>query len=124
MRIALIIIWLFILVCLSMAPFEVKLHLKTMGRMHNIGHFLAFSFTALLLAWDSKTLLSRTVRCCLALLVALGAEYLEFYAYRNPYEWGDVRIDSAAIVLVFLILTLWSYLRSEDNRRQVVGRSV
>jgi hypothetical protein len=124
MRIALIIIWLFILFCLSMAPFEVKLHLKTMGRMHNAGHFLAFTFTALLFAWDSKSVLSRIVRCCLALLVALGAEYLEFYEYRNPYEWGDVLIDSAAIVLVFLILTLWSILRSQDSRPPAIGRSV
>ena len=123
MRIALIIIWLLILSCVSMAPFEVKLHLKTMGRMHNAGHFLAFTFTTLLLAWDSRTLLSRTVRCCLALLVALGVEYLEFYEYRNPYEWGDVLIDGAAIVIVFLILTLWSVLRSEDSRPPVVGRS-
>ena len=123
MRIALIIIWLFILCCISMAPFEVKLHLKTMGRMHNIGHFLAFFLTTLLFAWDSKTALARTVRCCLALVVALGVEYLEFYEYRNPYEWSDVLIDSAAIVLVFFLLTLWSYLRAEDNRRQVVGRS-
>ncbi len=74
--------WLVFLYYLSMAPFEVKSHFRTMGHMHNLGHVLAFLITTLLLAWNCRTILS----CCCAAAWCLAS------------RWGSSGWNSSATI--------------------------
>ena len=109
--------WLVFLCCLSMAPFEVKIHLRTMGRMHNAGHVLAFLITILLFGWSCRTYLSLLLRCALSFGVALATEWFEYFRYRNPYEWSDIGHDSLGISIGFAILMMWMLQRDSGTKR-------
>lgn len=105
MRVALILIWLTVVVCLSLSPWEVKAHLHSMGKYHNFYHWTAFTITTLVLAWDSRRLSSRIALSAVAFCFALVTEMLEHFFFHNPYEWHDVLIDCIGIATAFVILS-------------------
>jgi len=110
-------VWLVVLYCLSVAPFHVKLHLRTMGRWHNVGHALAFFVTLLLFGWDARTVPMLLLRSGLVLCVALALEWVEFAMYHNPYEWSDVCIDGIGIMLGVLLLGMVMLQRASGTKR-------
>jgi hypothetical protein len=110
-------VWLVVLCFLSIAPFHVKLHLRTMGRMHNIGHALAFFITVLLLAWDARTVPVLLLRAGLVFCVALALEWVEFLKYYIRYEWSDVFIDGIGIMLGLVVLGMVLLQRASGTNR-------
>jgi hypothetical protein len=101
MRIALI-VWLVCLVCVSLSPFDVKEHLHSMGRLHRLYHLVAFTVTAVLLAWNARTVPGRIVSGLCAVGIAIATEYLETLRFHNPFEWWDVCTDISGVLLGLL----------------------
>jgi hypothetical protein len=93
-------VWFLLLVALSLAPVHVKLILGTMGPFHAVGHLLAFGITTFLCL--AKTRIAGLRITCALLLLALSAllEVLEAVLYRNPFEWGDLGLDTLAVTAV------------------------
>jgi hypothetical protein len=100
-------IWLALLVSIFLAPWYVKLHLRTAGVRHDAGHFWVFLVTALLLSADASRLYSRTLRCCAGVLVAFSVEAMEAAYFHFRFEWHDVWVDSAGVSAGLILLTLW-----------------
>jgi hypothetical protein len=110
----LFLLWLVFLVCLSLSPFEVKAELHSMGRYHNLGHFVAFTITTAWLAWNARTLAGRAALSLVAVGIALGTELLERFRFHNPYEWRDAYTDCAGVLFGFVIVSAASsFLRSK-----------
>jgi hypothetical protein len=97
MRFALILIWLTVLICFALSPFEVKAHLHSMGRLHDLYHWCAFAVTTMLFAWRSRSVLAHLAWLAAAVAVAFGTEILEYYRFHNPFEWHDVYVDCTGI---------------------------
>ncbi len=105
MRLAVSIVWLAIVVCLSLSPFEFKAHIHSMGRYHDLYHLVAFGITAVVLIWNARSLAARLRACLVAVAFALITELLERYCYHNPYEWRDVYTDCGGIVIGLILCT-------------------
>lgn len=117
MRIALLLIWLVILICFALSPFEVKAHLHSMGRFHDVYHLIAFGVAAILLAWDSRSITVRLLLGSLAIPLAFGTEFMERYRFHNPFEWHDVYTDCIGILLGLAISAAGStFLRQARSR--------
>lgn len=119
MRLAFI-LWLVVLLCLSLSPFEVKVHLHSMGRYHGPFHVAAFFVTTVLLAWSAQTLALRAMLSLLVLAIALGTELLEQWRFHNPYEWSDVLVDCGGILLGFVLLSLAAAVLHSVRRRHTL----
>ncbi len=110
MRIAFI-LWLVVLVCLSLSPFEVKQHLHSMGRFHIVYHLVAFVITTILLVLNARTLAGRALAIAIAVCLAFGTELLEYMHFTNPFEWQDVLTDCLGILLGLMLLWIVGTLR-------------
>lgn len=109
-------LWLAFLVALSLAPFGVKFQLGTKGQLHDVGHFLAFLATAVLLSWNRKTVRSYVAGCLGACALAIFLEALETAVYRNHFEWHDVAMDSFGAAMGFAILSAIPVISNADAR--------
>ena len=112
------------LLCFSLAPWIVKFRLGINGARHNRWHFAAFFITAIVFSkpgpfeWqsDHQNLLwqggasSQVFRFLTASLIAISLEALEVAFYHNPFEWRDVWVDCAGIVMGFASLATWHML--------------
>lgn len=115
----LIVVWIVCLTALSLAPWQLKVHLRTPGPFHNLGHFVMFFATALLLCWNTSGLSARIWRCLAALGLGMVLEELEAVVFRNPYEWTDVRVDALGITLAFSLLTTLTLLGPSADKKRV-----
>jgi hypothetical protein len=88
----------------------VKAEFHSMGRYHNLGHFVAFTITTALLAWNARTLAGRAALSLVAVGIALGTELLERWRFHNAYEWRDAHTDCAGVLFGFLIVSAASAL--------------
>jgi hypothetical protein len=99
--------WILLIIFFSLAPFAVKLHL-TIGPLHDAGHLLIF-LVATVLGCRTISGIYAKLLCCVGLAgMAMALEGVEkIIAYRNPFEWRDVKFDSigiaAGILLAFLL---------------------
>ena len=99
--------WLLLITALSLAPMKLKFELRTVGRWHDTGHWLAFFVATVLACWNVKSPYLKLF--CGASLLAVGMilERLEQIGFHNLYEWRDVRTDftgiAAGLLLVFLV---------------------
>jgi hypothetical protein len=101
-----LIIWLVLLTALCLAPVHVKHRLKTDGRLHGVGHVLAFFITSSLLLWRARRWPARAALMLVAFGLAYATEYSETAIYHNSLEWSDVRRDGYGIVFGFLFASL------------------
>lgn len=104
MRSALILIWLTIVICFALSPFEVKAHLHSMGRFHDFYHWTAFTITTLLLGWEARNFVAQVAWCAVAAAIAFLTELLEYLRFHNPFEWHDVYIDGIGIATAMAVL--------------------
>jgi hypothetical protein len=111
-----LVLWLLFITALSLVPLEVKYRLGTMGNLHNFGHLAIFLVTAVLMCWNASSTPARLLRCCGALLVAMLLEALEKIVYHNAYEWSDVAIDAAGVMVGFLLVMLISLSAPASSR--------
>jgi hypothetical protein len=111
-----LVLWLLFITALSLVPLEVKYRLGTMGSMHSFGHLAIFVVTAVLMCWNAGSVSARLLRCCGALLVAMLLEALEKVVYHNAYEWSDVAIDAAGVLIGFVLVTFISMSAPASSR--------
>ena len=111
-------LWLAFVTAISMMPLKLKYRVGTTGILHNPGHFLVFSITAILLCRTATNPGSRAVRftgvCCFAIIM----ETLEWVIYHNRMEWRDVLIDffgAAAGLAVLSIFPVSSTAAVQDS---------
>ena len=110
-------LWIMLIVSLSLVPLKVKLHLGTMGRWHNAGHFLVF-FVATLLACRMVNGVYAKLLCCMGVAgVAFTMEWVEKIGYHIPYEWRDIRFDCTGILCGILLMVLPSMMSSSSVKR-------
>jgi len=101
-------IWTALVAALSLLPFRMKHALGTHGPWHDAGHLGAFAITAwLFLAWHGPP---RTAlwRLWPVIAFALVLEWLEAAPFGNPFEWGDVRVDSLGTLAAWLAYWLYA----------------
>jgi len=103
--------WFLLLIVGSLQP--ARPH--AIAGLHRGIHLLAFGVGAFLLFSLSRTwrqqALSALATCSLGLLL----EYLQHMIYRNPMEWWDVRDDTFAVVLAFLVMHIALMFRSRTS---------
>lgn len=112
-------IWLATITALSLAPFEVKVQLGTMGRFHDLGHFSIFLLTAILLSWTGQGPKSKLVRCVGVCWIAAFLEALETAVYHNRFEWHDVIIDAFGAAIGFAVISMASLVPSGFHNSEV-----
>jgi hypothetical protein len=117
MRFAFILIWLTVLICFALSPFEVKAHLHSMGRFHDFYHWSAFTVTTILFVWVSRGFAARLAWSAAAVALAFLTELLEYFRFYIPYEWHDVYVDCIGIATGLAIL-LGAHLFSRGRRSQ------
>ncbi|MGC2657817.1 MAG: hypothetical protein WA324_07550 [Bryobacteraceae bacterium] len=101
-----IVTWIILIVVLSLSPLKVKALLGTQGLLHNWGHLSVYLVTAALICWNAEGLSLRLFRCLGVILFAVALEILEAVLYRVPFEWKDVFLDLAGVVLGVATVTI------------------
>src|SRR3569833_2032498 len=122
-----------VLTAFSIAPWNVKSHLRINGHHHDIWHFAAFFAAALLFSTlpengeerrksTSLLLEQNALRLAAIALIAGASEAVEVIVYHNRFEWHDVAVDWAGIAGAFGCLLVWECLRAlEELRRYGAG---
>lgn len=118
MRIVFNVLWLVLLFCLALSPYDVKMHLHSMGRHHQQFHLAAFIITSILLVGGGASFARRVLFSALSVAVAFATEILEQLRFHNPFEWTDVLSDCEGILIGVAVLTLISVL-SRDAHQNV-----
>lgn len=121
MRFALILIWLTVLICFALSPFEVKAHLHSMGKLHDFYHWSAFTVTTILFAWNTRGVAARVASCAGAVAIAFLTELLEYFRFHNPYEWHDVYTDCTGIA-VGMAIVVGVHLLSRHRHSEIQPR--
>ena len=105
------------LVAGSLLPRALKGVTHTNGTPHRFVHMLAFAVTGGLTGLVSRSCARP------ALLIALGfaLEIAQHLFYGGPFEWGDVRDDTAGVVtglaLVAVLVNRWSQNLEPESER-------
>lgn len=111
-------VWLVVVVCVSLSPFEVKSHIHSTGRYHNFYHLIAFLGSMILLGWNARSLTGRLSAALAVVGIAFGTEFLERVQFRNPFEWRDIGSDCTGVLLGYLVVTAVHVLsRSRQPQR-------
>ncbi len=101
--------WLLLVVGLALAPWQVKLRLGLSARHHDAWHLVGFFLTAIVFSdlvqgqqagyTPSRVVRRRIVQSLAAVVIAISSEILEVLWFRSPFEWRDVIVDCAGVVL-------------------------
>jgi glycopeptide antibiotics resistance protein len=91
--------WILVVLLVSLLPMPFKHFFETHGRFHNIGHFLAFLITILMLCWNKGSTVWVAAACAGAIGMAFFIEGAQTAMYENPFEWKDVLVDSLGAVV-------------------------
>jgi hypothetical protein len=91
------------IVVLSMLPIGDKIALHTRGRFHSLGHFVAFGVVAYVAGRTSRSVQIRIMLFVGVLLFGFGVELAEHLTYQAAFEWTDVLIDAAGVLVGTLI---------------------
>lgn len=92
-------LWFVLLSALSLAPFRFKQFLGTTGLLHNAGHFVAFGISTIILSRSTTTARSRYFHIFLVCSLGAVLEFLQTAIYHNNFEWRDLFIDYAGVVV-------------------------
>ncbi len=104
-----------LVVALSISPLSFKLRLHTIGVYHNIGHYLVYLLTGVLLWLIAERWYWRLLHFVLGMAVALGQEWAENRLYHAGFEWTDVRMDLAGLVTAYALMVLIVSLREAER---------
>lgn len=94
--------WLLLLIVGSLQPARPG---PVVG-LHREIHWLAFAgatFLLLVLSRNRRQEIRSVIAAC---LLGLSLEYLQHLIYRNPMEWRDVRDDTLAVLVAFVLYRL------------------
>lgn len=101
----LLIIWSIGLTLLSLLPLHVKRTIGTTGKLHDMGHILAFAITSVLFLRYNRPGPWAVWRLWPVLLFAIGLEAVESVLYGNILEWPDIGLD--ALGMLAGLLAYW-----------------
>jgi hypothetical protein len=113
----LIVLWVFIITAVSVAPWVVKFHLGINGASHNLWHFTAFLITALFFGTGTHKWYSSLLGCAAAACLAAGLEIVEAASFHSRFEWRDVAVDSVGVAAGLAILIFTKSLSVTASRR-------
>jgi hypothetical protein len=93
---------------LSLLPLSTKQAIGTTGRLHHIGHIIAF--VILMYTWGSDALTPRGIvkRAIMLAGTAILLESAQTVIYGNPFEFYDLLNDGVGIILGFVAITAFS----------------
>ena len=104
-------IWATSVAAVSLMPWRFKVLLGTAGMFHSWAHLLVFAITAMLVCRKNAALPSQVLRTVAALLFAVAIEYLQHVLYGNAFEWHDVIVDTAGILIGLAFALLFAWIR-------------
>lgn len=117
--------WLALIACVSLAPFKIKLLVRTFGPSHNAQHFLVFLAAGIMIFSTAKSAPARARRAMFLVLFCSFLELLEAVLYRTRirwheiymrFEWHDVYIDVLALSCAWLGALLLDAFRNHWTR--------
>jgi hypothetical protein len=73
---------------------------------HRLVHFAAFGVLAIMLLTLSRNAAETGLAALCILCVALTTETIEYFLYRQRFEWWDIRDDAAGFILALLLIRL------------------
>ena len=82
----------------SFLPGADKRALHTTGRLHSLGHLVAFSVVGYVAGRTTRSLWVRVLVFIGALIFGLGIEIAEHLVYHIAVEWKDVLVDAVGVV--------------------------
>jgi len=82
----------------SFLPGSDKRALHTSGRLHSLGHLVAFSVVGYVAGRISLSLRVRVLVFLGALIFGLGIEIGEHLVFHGGLEWKDVLVDAVGVV--------------------------
>ena|SRR5579875_1564100 len=100
-------VWLALVTALSLVPLKIKIVLGTVGVWHDVGHFLIFAATGVLVLWTADNARWRGFRAASLALLCATLEALEASMYHNPFEWRDVITDCLGICCGWIAAIVW-----------------
>jgi uncharacterized protein YfiM (DUF2279 family) len=98
------IFWSCLLLLASILPVRLGHHNGLHGGLHEAVHVVAFCATALTFSAFANTGRSKAVYFIWALFLAVVTEWLETITFHNRFEWKDVALDLAGVVLGLVIV--------------------
>jgi hypothetical protein len=113
-------LWFFLVSALSLAPLSVKKFLRSMGPLHNYGHFLVF-FTSGILLLSTAAPSVWFVRMLLLLLFCATIEGLQTVFYTHHFEWSDLFVDYFAVAISFSCFVLHTLLTRKLSAKSELG---
>jgi hypothetical protein len=96
------------IVVLSMLPIGDKSALHTRGRFHSLGHFLIFGLVAYVAGRTSRSVQTRIFLFVGVVLFGFAIELAEHLIYQAAFEWTDVMVDAAGVLVGTLIALVGS----------------
>jgi hypothetical protein len=105
-------------ILLSISPLSMKLKLHTTGVYHDLGHYVVYTLSGILLWLVVKRWLLRILTFALGVLLAFLQEWAENALYHAGFEWKDVGTDLAGLVSGFALMLLIMALMMDDSARQ------
>ncbi|MDQ6701364.1 MAG: VanZ family protein [Acidobacteriota bacterium] len=103
-------IWAVLVAVVSLLPQSFKRRLGTAGIFHGWVHGLVFAITAILVCRRNASFLSQLLRSFAVIMFGAVIECLQHAFYGSVFEWLDVMIDAAG-VLMGLAFALWTPIR-------------
>jgi hypothetical protein len=108
-----LLVWLVLLYTLSITPLSFKLKVHTIGQLHDVGHYVVYTVTGLMLWLAAEKWLTRTLAFAFGVAVLLGQEWIENKLYHAGFEWRDVKTDLAGLATGLAVMVLFSALMSD-----------
>lgn len=88
----------------SILPARLGHHNGLRADLHEAVHVVAFCATVLIFSAVARTGRSKAIYFIWAVFLAVVTEWLETVTFHNRFEWTDVALDLAGIVLGLLIV--------------------
>ena len=110
-------VWLALVLAVSITPLSFKLKLHTIGVCHNLGHYVVYTVTGILLWLVVERWYLRVFAFMGGVTLAYGQEWAENKLYHAGFEWKDVATDLAGLVTGFALMLLIMAL-VEDSTQQ------
>jgi hypothetical protein len=105
------IVWSCVMALASILPARLSNHNEFLGGLHGTIHVAAFCATVLTFSAFARTGRSKAVYLIWALFLAGFTEWLETIIFHNRFEWADVALDLAGVVLGLVIVGAGASLR-------------
>jgi len=111
-------VWLALVIAVSISPLSFKLKLHTVGLYHDIGHYVVYTLTGILL-WVvvRRRWYLRVISFAFGVGLAYGQEWAENRIYHQGFEWKDVGTDLAGLVSGFALMLLIVALTMDESAR-------